>query len=154
MDGLPYKLHDFGFRGSTSVEVSHIVNIILTHMFIYVCLYVWECVLVCRHWWGCTSGQFQGHRHYSWNCYCKVSWVHHTHTHTHTRFISFLLLPLPVSGSTMVLQWLVTLFLQLNTGHRHNSTCINLQAQFSSLAICVFHAMLDYLYGLLRVVVS
>ena len=22
MDGLPFKLHDFGFRGSTSVEVS------------------------------------------------------------------------------------------------------------------------------------
>ncbi len=30
MDGLPFKLHDFGFRGAASVEVSSIV-----------CLYSW-----------------------------------------------------------------------------------------------------------------
>ena len=41
MDGLPFKLHDFGFRGSTSVEVRlHICSCLHSWAkFVFVCVY-------------------------------------------------------------------------------------------------------------------
>ena len=38
--GLPFKLHDFGFRGSTSVEVSYVdVTVFCTYFIVYTSVY-------------------------------------------------------------------------------------------------------------------
>lgn len=37
LDGLPFKLHDFGFRGSTSVEVIFRIQRINSNFFMDVC---------------------------------------------------------------------------------------------------------------------
>ena len=39
MDGLPFKLHDFGFRGSTSVEVS-LLLIFYLQVFLLLLIYI------------------------------------------------------------------------------------------------------------------
>ena len=93
LSGLPFKLHDFGYRGSTSIEVIHItlccnnINTVSLSMFFlysFFSFYLSSFSLslsfllspscsVGQHWRCCSLGQLQRDRHYSRSVHGSVS---------------------------------------------------------------------------------